>query len=385
MPRGAENNKHKPSSKVQIFCHKQRLDLTDYGTGNVGTDSASTARDPGARIPGRVFNVLYTGKYKHWSGTEFEVSKESLEEIVANFNNKTVGVELAINYNHKVFDKASGWIVGMSITPGENGNYGLDHDVEWTPAAAQSIADGEYRYYSSELYLEYVHHETGKKSKNVISGGGLTNVPFFQKAIVECEQRGGDQIFCHQGHSFEKEDSKMDLKDIKAALFTNHEINLDDLQKRALRLEAVESELEKAKEDLGDAEEKARLAEAAAKEAEDKLKESEEKSESEAVEAVLNSLMREGKATRFHCDNIYRQSFKAMGSEKAKKLAKEMPVVLHVQSVGAQGGFGDGEGEGETEDEKRHAAAKNLQAKEGISFQEALRRTDLVMFEGGKR
>jgi hypothetical protein len=59
---------------------------------------------------------------------------------------------------------------------------GLHLQVDFTPAAAKSIQDKEYRYFSAEFVDEWTD-ATGAAHKDVLFGGGLTNRPFMKNLL----------------------------------------------------------------------------------------------------------------------------------------------------------------------------------------------------------
>ena len=52
--------------------------------------------------------------------------------------------------------------------------------VEWTEPGADSIRNGEFRYFSPEFAPEWVHPKSGDAFTDVLTGGALTNNPFLK-------------------------------------------------------------------------------------------------------------------------------------------------------------------------------------------------------------
>lgn len=89
-------------------------------------------------------------------------------------------IGLPIDYTHNSWDKAAGWIQEMKIEDDS-----LIARVDWTPAGAQAIIDGEFKCFSPSWYPanrgDWEDPEDPDiTARNVIVGGGLTNIPFFK-------------------------------------------------------------------------------------------------------------------------------------------------------------------------------------------------------------
>lgn len=126
--------------------------------------------------------IMKTGKFDHPFG-KFEITTKDLKEFAEHFKDNTRRVDLAVDYSHRSDEKAAGWFRGISVS--ENGKK-LFAEIEMTPEGLRSIQDKEFRFFSPEFSFLYTDDETGKKTPNVILGGGLTNRPFLKqmKAVV---------------------------------------------------------------------------------------------------------------------------------------------------------------------------------------------------------
>lgn len=127
------------------------------------------------KAPQRWVHMAREGLWKgHHSGHVIEFTSEIFAAFVDRFN--ATKNATAAKYGHPDGDDfpAAGWVLDVEIRP--TGLWGL---VEFTPRAAQSIADGEFRYCSVEFALASIDRETGEPAGPVLSGLGLTNVPFI--------------------------------------------------------------------------------------------------------------------------------------------------------------------------------------------------------------
>jgi len=120
--------------------------------------------------------------YDTWSHPiygETTVTPDIAQQYVKNFKNNVRGTDIPTGYNHgedkAKGDKASGWIRDM-----EARDNGLFFKVQFTPTAIQELQNGEWRYFSSEVYDEWTHPHTNEKYQYVVVGGALTNKPWVK-------------------------------------------------------------------------------------------------------------------------------------------------------------------------------------------------------------
>ncbi len=129
-------------------------------------------------VPNRV-QVLRVGKFNHPQYGKFEITKQILAEMKKNFDERVRGIDIAFDYYHDSEGDASGWPKRLELS--SDGTELFAEDVEWTPKGAQKIKDRELRYFSPDFTFLWTEPETGKKIKNVLFGGGLTNRPFVKE------------------------------------------------------------------------------------------------------------------------------------------------------------------------------------------------------------
>lgn len=160
----------------------------------------------------------------HVNYGKVELTKEHLESFVRNFNEGVVGVDLMIDYDHEQRG-AAGWV--KSVFTSIDGDV-LFGEVKWTPKGAQCLSDREFRYFSPEFTLNYVHPHTGKAHGPTLLGGGLVNRPFLKMdAIVTFNNK--------------KKASEVKMETIA---LTEHNAMKNDLEKQVSALQLSE---EKAK------------------------------------------------------------------------------------------------------------------------------------------
>ena len=126
------------------------------------------------------------GKFTHWSGDEFEINEESMEQFVENFERfkeeaKDKDHVIPIDYNHGSLDygvdvsKAAGWIDSLSIK--EDGLYAK---VSWTKSASELIKEKEFRFVSPEFSVDPTDEYGETLEGCVLYAAALTNRPFLK-------------------------------------------------------------------------------------------------------------------------------------------------------------------------------------------------------------
>lgn len=130
------------------------------------------------------FELLTVGMWRTPFHGDIMIMPGDLQEYVDNFKaglgvsgNNTL--KLPINYGHDAGGKAAGWFI-----PAVSGDTLMATEVEWTPAAAQALADGEWKCISAEFcpagrggWVDPLDDE--HCVENVITGAALTNIPLY--------------------------------------------------------------------------------------------------------------------------------------------------------------------------------------------------------------
>lgn len=122
-------------------------------------------------------HALPIGSYKHPIYGTLEISSDRAKNFADGVKAKVRGIDPSINYNHDNKDVAAGWVKDAEARVD-----GLWLFVEWVKSAAEKIKNKEWRYFSSEFEDEWEDPQ-GKKHKDVILGGALTNRPFMKNLV----------------------------------------------------------------------------------------------------------------------------------------------------------------------------------------------------------
>lgn len=126
----------------------------------------------------RSMQILRTGEFSDPRYGRFEITKQMLAEMVANFAEGVRGVIPALDYKHESDDVAAGWFKRLYLM--ENGDE-LWADIEMTPKGEKILGDKEFGYVSADFDTEYQDNETLKKFGCVLLGAGLTNRPVIKR------------------------------------------------------------------------------------------------------------------------------------------------------------------------------------------------------------
>lgn len=120
--------------------------------------------------------AMTVGKYNHPMYGKIEFNDANLAEYAANVNHNIRGIQLDIDYDHKLLTtEAAGWVSAAKTAPN-----GLMLKVDWTADAASKIKEKKFKYFSPEFTTEWTHPKTGVTHKHVLFGGALTNRPFLK-------------------------------------------------------------------------------------------------------------------------------------------------------------------------------------------------------------
>jgi hypothetical protein len=134
-------------------------------------------------------NVIPVGEWDHPNYGKMKITEEDIGKFIQNFDaNLRKGVP--ITEGHPTNDEelpAVGWFKEL-INKGSEGLWAV---VEWTKQGRQLLEEKAYKYFSPEFYRDYEDPESRKSYKNVLTGGALTNMPYFKglQAIVMSEAK----------------------------------------------------------------------------------------------------------------------------------------------------------------------------------------------------
>ena len=119
--------------------------------------------------------IFPEGVFKHPVYKVLDFRKEFFDRVIANFNNRVRGIDIAIDLHHENRD-ACGWIKELSHRSGE-GLYAL---IEWTDLGVEKVTKKLLRYFSPEIG-PHIDELTGDKFSDVLMAVTLTNVPFLKR------------------------------------------------------------------------------------------------------------------------------------------------------------------------------------------------------------
>jgi phage I-like protein len=131
----------------------------------------------------------------------FSLSAKKIKDMVASFKKNAIGRPIYVNYDHsRESTLSAGRFVEVSAKKTESG-FGLFGKVEWTPKGKKHIEDKEYNHFSIECEIEGMtaKWEDGellhdfKIKKSILSGGALTNNPYFTTTNLSLTDNNDNQ------------------------------------------------------------------------------------------------------------------------------------------------------------------------------------------------
>lgn len=156
------------------------------------------------KMPPKV-QLLRTGKWKHPKYGEVEITKNTLQNLKRNFDEKVRGIDIAVDTEHKPEEGSKGWIKELFIEDDGNELWGF---VEWTSLGEDLVKDKIYRYFSAEYVPTYTDPESGKTYTDVLMGAALTNRPFIKAMEPTMLSERAAEEYKFQKH-FNEEDNLM--------------------------------------------------------------------------------------------------------------------------------------------------------------------------------
>jgi hypothetical protein len=144
---------------------------------------------------------MRVGEYQHPLHGRISFTPDRLKRFADSVKNKTRGIALDIDYDHKTDptkgNEAAGWVEDAKVE-----GDALHLLVDWTKSAVDKIKEKAYRYFSPEFQDEW-QDASGTTHKDVLFGGGITNRPFlkdllpvnlselqFEKQLTETKKEG---------------------------------------------------------------------------------------------------------------------------------------------------------------------------------------------------
>ncbi len=101
-----------------------------------------------------------------------DLSQDKLRTMIANFNARVYGQDIAVDVAHQTSGGAAGYIRALAMD-GDR----LRGEIEWTPYGVAAVKDRGFRYFSIDYHEDYPNPETGAKHGPVLLGAGLTIRP----------------------------------------------------------------------------------------------------------------------------------------------------------------------------------------------------------------
>jgi phage I-like protein len=120
------------------------------------------------------------GEWKGHHNGEFQFTRKVFERIVRNFKKQSNPAVLTYEHPDHVGKDglAAGWIRSLDVREGQGGA-DLWAFVEFTPAAAEHVRAGEYRFCSVVVDFESIDRASGEEVGPELHEIGLTNIPFI--------------------------------------------------------------------------------------------------------------------------------------------------------------------------------------------------------------
>jgi len=117
------------------------------------------------------------------------LTTKTLESFKKNFDERVVGVDLSIDYDHEQREAAA-WVRELFLSEDGQILFGV---VRWTPGGAKTLSDREFRYFSPMYSLNWQHPHTQEFHGPTLTGGALVNSPFLKMdAIVGLKMKNSE-------------------------------------------------------------------------------------------------------------------------------------------------------------------------------------------------
>jgi len=153
--------------------------------------------------------IIRKGKFDHSFFGKFDINEDVLKQFKANFDNKAMRVDIAIDYFHDAYAEAAGWFKEIKL---EDDGKKLFARIEWTDKAKAKIKAKEIKYISAEFTLDYQDSETGKEYGAALFGAGITNRPH----VKDMQPIFSETIFNNK----DRVNNMADLKDVLKSIAT---------------------------------------------------------------------------------------------------------------------------------------------------------------------
>lgn len=119
--------------------------------------------------------VTRTGKFWDPRYGDFEITLAMLQEMVRNFDRRTLGQDVFIDVAHAPNDGSAGKVLKLSIEGTK-----LRALVQWTPFGLQAIRERGFTYLSADYHEDWQDNEQRQRHGCVLLGAGLTLRPVIK-------------------------------------------------------------------------------------------------------------------------------------------------------------------------------------------------------------
>lgn len=203
----------------------------------------------GRQAPDKI-HILPYGTFERWEYSEPVILDErAMDDFVVNFNNN-VRKSVPITAGHDSFQEtpAVGWF--KRVWKDAKGLWG---EVEWTEYGLTLLSQKLFDHFSAEYFPIWKDEENNIVLRNVLSGGALTNNPFFKNLEnnLAFSETNGKDIFAVKNEEVlyqftnDNNNNDMNIADIVAkdaasrtaeekAFLVEHKDELTDEQKTAV-------------------------------------------------------------------------------------------------------------------------------------------------------
>jgi len=120
--------------------------------------------------------ITRTGSFSDPRYGQFEITLAMLNNMVANFDARVLGVDVFIDVNHQPGDGAAARILALKVE-GQR----LRAQVEWTDFGKKAVKERGFRYLSAEYHEQWQDNEGGKPHGPTLLGAGLTVRPVIKR------------------------------------------------------------------------------------------------------------------------------------------------------------------------------------------------------------
>ncbi len=135
-----------------------------------------------------VVTITRTGHFSDPRYGKFDISRDMLLGMVANFDAGTYGQDIFLDISHKPENGAAGKFTRLFV----EGNR-LRGEVAWTPYGIESVRSRGYQYLSAEYHEDFEDNEKGEAHGPVLMGAALTVRPVIKRLDPVQLAEAGDQ------------------------------------------------------------------------------------------------------------------------------------------------------------------------------------------------